>query len=91
MTTPRFELGCIGITPGALEVLERSQMTPAHLLQRHVAGDWGELCFEDQCENELGLEKGLRIVSNYPLSDGIVWVITEADRSSTTLLLPEEY
>lgn len=91
----KFSPGRIGITPGALEVLERSHTEPSELLRRHLAGDWGEVCPEDKRENELSLEKGFRIVSNYPLSDGFdwfkVWIITEADRSSTTILLPEEY
>jgi hypothetical protein len=62
------------------------------LLQRHLAGDWGELDEHDCRENELSLEHGWRILSSYRLSDGTkIWIITEADLSVTTHLLPEEY
>lgn len=67
-------------------------VNPATLLACHARGDWGELCAEDEAENELGLRAGFRVMSVYRLPDGVtVWVITEADRSSITFLLPEEY
>ena len=60
--------------------------------QHHVAGDWGELDEEDRRENELSVARGFRLLSSYTLSSGEkLWIITEADRSSTTLLLPSEY
>ena len=57
-----------------------------------MTGDWGEVCMEDKAENELSVRRGSRILSAYQLHIGVqVWVITEADRSATTLLLPSEY
>jgi len=92
MATARFFLGQIVATPGALEALARAGETPLPYLVRHVAGDWGDLDEDDKAENESALKDGLRILSAYRLSDETkIWVITEADRSSTTILLPEEY
>ena len=88
----RFGLGLTTITPAALEALECLGVSPSELLERHVAGDWGDVPPEDARENEHALERGFRIMSSYPLSDEVrVWVLTEADRSSTTILLAEEY
>ena len=62
------------------------------LLARHLSGDWGEVCAEDAKENEFSLEHGFRLLSAYVLRDGTkVWIITEADRSATTILLFSEY
>jgi hypothetical protein len=58
---------------------------------RHSSGDWGELCAFDRRQNEVALREGLRVFSSYETSVGKVWIITEADRSVTTILLPEEY
>ncbi|HZP97049.1 MAG TPA: hypothetical protein VFC31_12005 [Candidatus Limnocylindria bacterium] len=92
MTSPKFSLGVIVATPGALRALEESSEEPFHFLYRHAAGDWGELGDEDKRENELSLREGFRLVSAYRLKSGEkLWIITEADRSVTTLLLPEEY
>lgn len=92
MNAPRFPLGQTVATPGALEALERSNQLPAVFLSRHVTGDWGEVPPEDARENELSVEKGFRILSAYRTGLGArIWVITEADRSSTCILLPEEY
>ena len=89
---PRFPLGRIVATPGALRALGRTGDTPAAFLRRHVAGDWGDLGAEDRAENERSVACGFRLLSAYALADGTrIWVITEADRSSTCLLLPEEY
>ena len=89
---PRFSVGQVVGTPGALQALEEAGQLPIELLARHVAGDWGDLCDEDKAENELSVEQGFRILSAYKLQTGTkVWVITEADRSATTFLLPEEY
>jgi hypothetical protein len=87
-----FPLGQIVATPGALHVLERSHVDPQVLLSRHQTGDWGELSPADRDENELSVRRGFRILSNYPVgADECLWVITEADRSVTTILLPSEY
>jgi len=88
-----FPLGQIVATPGALAAFEKTGQTPLDFLSRHVRGDWGELDEHDRKENELSLKRGFRLLSSYRLSSGDtkVWVITEADRSVTTLLLPDEY
>jgi hypothetical protein len=75
-----------------LEALRASGDDPLAYLTRHIAGDWGDLSAEDRRENELSLEHEWRILSAYTLSNGTkIWVITEADRSATTFLIPEEY
>ena len=67
-------------------------MDPLAFLIRHVCGDWGDLDEHDHGENELSVREGFRILSSYNLPDGErLWIITEADRSATTLLLPDEY
>ncbi len=88
-----FSLGQIACTPGALQALSAEGITGAQLLQRHEIGDWGDLEESDLQENTLSVVEGFRILSAYTLShiNVKIWVITEADRSSTTLLLPEEY
>ena len=92
MKKPLFSLGRVVSTPGALEEMAKANTNGMMLLLRHVTGDWGEVCEEDARENELSVEKGFRILSAYTLSTGVkIWILTEADRSSTCLLLPEEY
>ena len=87
-----FPLGRIVATPGALRALEVAGEQPAQFLDRHTSGDWGELDQEDKRENEFSLRNGFRILSAYTTHAGEkIWIITEADRSATTLLLPEEY
>ena len=87
-----FALGQVVATPGALAALEKSGQGPQDFLSRHVHGDWGDLCDEDRNENQLSLEQGFRLLSSYrPLADVTLYVITEADRAITTILLPEEY
>ena len=89
---PRFSLGQVVATPGALEALREAGQLPFGLLYRHQTGDWGELCEEDKAENELSVKEGFRILSAYTLTTGVkIWLITEYDRSVTTLLLPSEY
>ena len=89
---PLFELGQVVGTPGALQALVEAEQNPVELLFRHQTGDWGELEEEDKKENEFSVEKGFRILSAYGLETGVkVWVITEWDRSTTTILLPSEY
>ncbi len=92
-TQALFALGQIVSTPGALDALDRANQEPYDFLNRHVAGDWGsELPEDDKAENEYSLQHGFRILSSYKTAAGEkLWVITEADRSVTTLLLPEEY
>ena len=91
MVAPLFPLGWIVATPGALDALEAADVAPAALLARHQTGDWGTVPPEDAAENELSVERGFRIISSYSVVDERVWIITEADRSATTLLLPSEY
>ena len=89
---PLFSLGQIVGTPGALDAMENAEQNPFELLARHVQGDWGDLDDEDKKENELSVNEGFRILSAYKLESGVkVWVVTEWDRSVTTILLPEEY
>jgi hypothetical protein len=95
---PRFELGQVVATPGALEAC-----TPDHMrrcLSRHLTGDWGCVSVEDKESNDEAVTEGLRLLSAYSIdpakpSEGFgentLWIITEADRSATTFLLPEEY
>ncbi len=86
-------MGRIVSTPGALDALAAEGANALQLLKRHVSGDWGELGEDDKAENEFSLNKGFRILSAYllPKTGVKVWIITEADRSATTLLLPSEY
>ena len=87
-----FRLGRIFITPGALEALESSEQQPNEFLNRHSRCDWGLVDEDDQRENDLSLERGFRLLSAYKTDEGErIWIITEADRSATTILLPEEY
>ena len=89
---PRVRLGKIVATPGAVHALFAAGQTPAPFLRRHLAGDWGDLDAEDSAENERPVAEGFRLLSAYKLADGTkIWIITEADRSSTCILLPEEY
>ena len=90
MTAP-LPLGQVLATPGALQLLAEIGETPFGYLARHAAGDWGDLCAFDRRQNEVALRDGHRILSSYGTLAGKVWVITEADRSATTVLLPEEY
>ena len=104
--TARFPLGQIVATPGALELLQETGFSAAALISRHVHGSWGDLSEEDRAENEFAVTRRLRILSCYRLVDAArlaatptdkrsslptLWIITEADRSVTTLLLPREY
>ncbi len=95
----RFDLGLTVATPGAIEALAGEggdwRMNAAAYLARHQDGDWGDVPPEDARENELSVREGLRIVSSYATggaNPGVrFWIVTEADRSSTCILLPEEY
>jgi hypothetical protein len=89
----KFPLGRLVATPGADAALDAVGENPTTFLRRHWRGDWGELDAEDVAENEFSLAKGFRLLSRYTLNDGttVIWIITEADRSTTTILLPSEY
>jgi hypothetical protein len=87
---PLFELGRVFSTPGALAALTREEMSNA--LARHHRGDWGDVGHHDWQENELSLREGFRLLSAHRSEKGEkFWVITEANRSVTTVLLPSEY
>ena len=103
---PRFALGQLVATPGALELLEQTGFSALALVSRHVHGDWGDCCAEDKATNEAAVRQRMRVMSVYRLVDAetllqtpldkrsslpTLWIITEADRSATTLLLPSEY
>ena len=88
----RFSLGRVVATPRAFQALEKAEQLPAEFLDRHVNGDWGEVTDADKQENERSVEQGSRMLSAYTTSAGDrLWVLTEADRSATMILLPEEY
>ena len=86
---PLFPLGEIVITANAQGTLDTADVQQG--LSRHARGDWGEVCPEDREENELSLKEGFRLMSVYQSGDKRFWIITEADRSVTTVLMPEDY
>lgn len=89
---PKFRLGKLVSTPCALKALNESGQTPFEFLSRHLAGDWGIVDDDDKQANDEALIHGERLLSAYLTNKGVkIWVITEADRSSTCLMLPEEY
>lgn len=87
-----FTPGQVVSTPSALLAMEANDCQPLDLMKRHLTGDWGDVPEEDAEANRRALQEGARLMSSYPLNDGVrIWLITEADRSVTTFLLPEEY
>jgi hypothetical protein len=89
---PKFQLGEIVATPTALETLQESGQDGSEFINRHVRGDYGHMPPEDVAANEEAIRDGARVMSAYTTLNGkTIWVITEADRSVTTLLLPEDY
>ncbi len=88
---PRFSLGQVFATPGAHTFMFAHGISIARLLRRHQYGDWGDVCDEDARANEAALRYGSRLLSVYRSEGGTLWIITEADRSVTTALLPDEY
>jgi len=88
---PRFRLGQIVATRGVLKHLEHHGIQADPYLRRHVCGDWGNVPPDDALTNERAVVHGARILSSYEVAGERVWVITEADRSVTTLLFPSEY
>lgn len=89
---PRFTPGRILATPAAVEAIAHANVSLISLLIRHIRGDWGDLAESDRQQNELSVDAGLRILSSFVLpNQQTVWLITEWDRSSTTILLPGDY
>lgn len=89
---PRFQLGALVATPGALRALEQAGKSLMEYLLKHMVGDWGDVCTEDKRLNDDALTSGDRVLSAYRIDSSVtLWIITEADRSSTCALLPEEY
>lgn len=87
-----FSLGHTVATPHALKTLAQQGITPLSLLKRHASGDWGNVPPDDAQANQDALKSGAHLFSSYHIGpDARIWVITEADRSVTTLLLPSEY
>jgi len=87
-----FPLGHVVATLGALATLQKAGKEPLAFLQRHARGDWGDLDPEDVQANELALRDGSRLFSAYQVTANVrLWIITESDRSYTTVLLPQEY
>ena len=92
LNSPLFLLGQIVATPGALALFQQHEDKSIHqCLLNHLRGDWGELCADDKEANDYALNTGGRILSSYFVGGNKIWIITEADRSATTILLPEEY
>ena len=88
----KFSLGQIVATPGALKALTEAEQMPLEFLARHITGDWGDVCKDDWNRNDEALIDETRLLSAYRTRLGTkLWIITEWDRSVTTLLLPEEY
>jgi hypothetical protein len=89
---PMFSLGMVVGTQGAVDALEKAGQSPQEFLDRHVRGDWGDAPEADKQANDFSLQRGCRILSSYTTTAGErIWVITETDRSVTTMILPEEY
>jgi len=89
ISNPKFPLGEVVITANAAQHLDNIVVREA--LRRHAAGDWGDLPPEDACENECSLKEGGRLLSAYGTGKRRFWIITEADRSVTTILMPDDY
>ncbi len=90
-TRPLFTLGQIVATPAVLEHFNRHGINARDYLKRHQCGDWGEVCPDDAEANHFDVTHGLRILSAYTIAGATIWIITEADRSSSCLLFPGEY
>ena len=92
IAAPKFRLGKLVSTPGALAALTEAGQSPLVFVSQHVVGNWGECDEHDRQANEDALKNGDRLFSVYRTAKGVkIWIITEADRSSTCVLLPEEY
>lgn len=88
-----LQLGEVCATPGASEALQKAEVSPLWFLAKHQDGDWGEVSESDEADNNLAVREGFRILSAYtlPKTGEKIWIITEADITLTTILLPEEY
>lgn len=91
LTTPLFPLGTLVATPGALDLLDRNGINATTYLTRHQCGDFGTIDTADAQENMTAIKYGSRVLSAYEVSNARLWIVTEFDRSMTTLLLPSEY
>lgn len=89
--TPLFKMGRLVATQGAINFCDQHLISMISLVRRHLRGDWGDLCDDDKKANDQALLHGSRILSAYVFTQGKVWIITECDRSATTVLLPSEY
>lgn len=93
----KFELGKLVMTNGIASLMDKNEyellfkIGLAGCIMKHQSGDWGDLCEEDKKENDFAVDNGRRIFSAYELFGTKIWIITEWDRSVTTILLPEEY
>jgi hypothetical protein len=88
----RFPPGQIVVTAGVNELVQQGRLNPSVYLQRHFSGDWGDLDADDKRLNDAALEQGDRLLSSYQVTPDLkIWIITEWDRSVTTVLLPHEY
>ena len=90
-SAPLFPMGQIVATPAVADHFAAHGVNPMDYLRRHVHGDWGDVPPEDAAANVVSIERGTRILSSYKVASDTVWIITEADRASTTLLFPSEY
>jgi hypothetical protein len=88
---PKFETGAVVATPAAIDMLERENLDPIQFLSRHMTGDWGDIDEHDKAVNAEALQDDGRLFSSYDTPGGKLWIITEADRSATTLLTPADY
>lgn len=91
MSTLRFPLGQVVATPGAMALLKLHGANARNFLARHQLGDWGDIKQEDATMNDHAVDNGERIFSAYSVGNYRIWIITERDRSVTTILLPEDY
>jgi hypothetical protein len=88
----RFSSGKVCLTPGVDALAREGRLDPVFSLRRHLAGDWGDVCDDDRRRNNAALKSGERLFSSYELTPGEkLWIVTEYDRSVTTLMLPDEY
>jgi hypothetical protein len=89
--TMLFNPGRLLMTPGVRDLLESTETDPMPIIEKHLTGDWGTVCEDDAKANDHAVEHGARILSAYEIDGEKIWIITEADRSATTILLPSEY
>jgi hypothetical protein len=92
LSQPRFPAGQVVMTQGVNDLVQRGELNPVPYLKRHLDGDWGDLCDDDRRSNDAALKSQDRLFSSYQVTPTLkLWIITEWDRSVTTLLLPDEY